>query len=665
MKSIRTKIVGAFTILLLIVCISFGVSSYRTAANAMSQEIGAQLSKLAGLSADLMEESLIVQWNSLEAFAENDSVKNWKLSWESVSRLMDAELKRSGSKDFAIADLDGNTMSPTGKTSNVKDREYFQKAVNGERSVSDPIINKLDGSVIIVYAVPVKTAGKITGVLFSVRDGNVLSETTDKITFAKTGKAFMINSKGTTIANAVKENVIKMDNIFENYKKDPGLKGLVEVEKKMTSGETGYGEYAYKGVTKFAGYAPVKNTGWSIAISAPRTEVLERLNSLKISVLIMGTIILLISIVLGLLFGNILAKPIVLLSNHLKVIATGDFTQETPASTLKLKDEIGTLAKSVEAMQLSIKGIIHSVLEESNNVSELSIVEEKSMEELSHQVEDVSATTEELSAGLEETAASTQEMNATSSEIERAIDSIADKAQEGSATANEISKRAKELKETAIESQKTAHEVYRTTEIALKSAIEQSKSVNEINVLSDAILQITSQTNLLALNAAIEAARAGAAGKGFAVVADEIRKLAEDSKNTVSEIQKITQVVLTSVQNLSGSSMKVLDFIDTQVLKDYETLVKTGEQYNNDAIVVDGIVTDLSATSEELAASIQSMMRAINEITIASSEGAEGTAQIAERTMVVTQKAKEVLDCTRMTKECVTKLVANASKIKV
>ncbi|MEG0440668.1 MAG: methyl-accepting chemotaxis protein, partial [Solibacillus sp.] len=77
----------------------------------------------------------------------------------------------------------------------------------------------------------------------------------------------------------------------------------------------------------------------------------------------------------------------------------------------------------------------------------------------------------------------------------------------------------------------------------LEEAMENSKVVTQINVLSESIMQISSQTNLLALNAAIEAARAGEAGRGFAVVADEIRKLAEESKNTVIEIQGITEKV--------------------------------------------------------------------------------------------------------------------------
>lgn len=77
----------------------------------------------------------------------------------------------------------------------------------------------------------------------------------------------------------------------------------------------------------------------------------------------------------------------------------------------------------------------------------------------------------------------------------------------------------------------------------LREAIENARAVERISILSDAILEIASRTNLLSLNATIEAAQAGEAGRGFAVVAEEIRNLAENSRKTASEIQKVTQQV--------------------------------------------------------------------------------------------------------------------------
>lgn len=266
---------------------------------------------------------------------------------------------------------------------------------------------------------------------------------------------------------------------------------------------------------------------------------------------------------------------------------------------------------------------------------------------------------------MEETAASTEEMNATSSEIESAVDSIAAKAEEGAATAGSISKKANELRESFAASHHSAYNIFMDVRDKLENALEESKSVEHINELADAILQITSQTNLLALNAAIEAARAGEAGRGFAVVADEIRKLAEDSKNTVTQIQDITKTVVQSVENLSTSSHSLLTFMAGDVDRDYKTMLSATEEYKKDAEHIDGLITDFSATSEELAASMQTMLKALNEITAATSEGAGGTANIAEKTAAIAEMANEVTKQTNSSRESAERLARMVAKFKV
>lgn len=504
------------------------------------------------------------------------------------------------------------------------------------------MVSKTDGSIVVAFAVPIKEDNAVTGVLVAQRDGNELSIFTNEMQ-SNEQEVFMINNEGTTIANKDQTRVSEMYNIFAECKANPELAEVYNIQKRMAEGEYGIGEYTFNGVTKYMGYYPVEGTKWSLGVTAPKSAVMAKINVLTTSMIVVSAFFLLIGIGLTIFLAQNISRPIKETTKHLNVIATGDFTVDISKKLLVKQDEIGSLANSLDKMQNSMRTMMKAVVDESSNVSEMLIAIDKDMYRLNENIEEISSTTEQLSAGTEETAASSEEINATSLEVERAIESIAAKAQEGAATVNNVSIMSEEMREKAITSKQEALEIYGRTKSDLQSAIEQSKAVNQIYELTNAILEITSQTNLLALNAAIEAARAGEAGKGFAVVAEEIRKLAEDSKNSVSRIQEVANEVLAVVNALSSSSMEIMEFIDKKVLGDYEGLVKSSERYNDHSMVINDIVTEFSSTSEELLASMQNMVQAITQISTAANEEAMGATNIAEKTNVIANMAENVV----------------------
>lgn len=332
---------------------------------------------------------------------------------------------------------------------------------------------------------------------------------------------------------------------------------------------------------------------------------------------------------------------------------------------LKEKDEFGIIIGAVAILRSDFRDLIRTVIGQTGELNSAILLANGNMAQLEEHISDISSTTEELSAGMEETAASSEEMNATSSELENAAVMISEKAEDSASTADEISKRAEMLAEDFRVSYQNGEQVFKNVNEKLVRALEDSKSVEQINVLADAILSITSQTNLLALNAAIEAARAGEAGLGFAVVAEEIRKLAEDSQKAVTQIQQVTERVISSVENLSENANNLLEFVNKDVRKDYGKMLGATEQYGSDAGRINELAVDLSATSQQLLASIQNMVKAIADVSRASNEGAEGTGIIAQKSASVVMKAEEVLSSINSTKAGADNLLEIVSKFKI
>ncbi|WP_246240635.1 methyl-accepting chemotaxis protein [Anaerocolumna sedimenticola] len=244
-----------------------------------------------------------------------------------------------------------------------------------------------------------------------------------------------------------------------------------------------------------------------------------------------------VSILFSLYMSRNLNNSFTAIRKYLEILAKGNFKEEIPDIFKNRKDDFGILAKDLEIMKDSVAGLIGSTKIEADQIIHVVGNVNENMKDLNSNIEDVSATTEELAASMEETAASAQEMTSSSMEIEEATRNMAEKAGEGAEQAVKISKRAENTRQEVKHSQELIKRVRKEIQGKLEQALKQSQVVTQINVLSEAIMGITSQTNLLALNAAIEAARAGEAGRGFAVVAEEIRNLAEQSKNMVEQIQ--------------------------------------------------------------------------------------------------------------------------------
>ena len=307
----------------------------------------------------------------------------------------------------------------------------------------------------------------------------------------------------------------------------------------------------------------------------------------------------------------------------------GDLTERIQSRS---KDEIGQLVSGINRFIEQLQILIQKTQEESSKML-------LSADEITNQVAEsnksalnVSAMTQEVTANMDEVSSSLGQISDGSSDILKKIQSIDQNAQAGSANMMSIRDRAKELKKDAEKSKRDAADIFVEVGSSLQQAVTESKNVEQINALTGDILKIASQTNLLALNASIEAARAGEAGKGFAVVADEIRMLADNSREAASNIQKIIEIVNEAVNRLASEASRMLEFVNSDVVHDYDKFVNIIVQYEQDATTMNGILTDLADQVTLMAATMQTMNQGIGNISRTVDENAKAISGVADDT---------------------------------
>ena len=275
----------------------------------------------------------------------------------------------------------------------------------------------------------------------------------------------------------------------------------------------------------------------------------------------------------------------------------GDLTKRVQVNS---KDEIGKLALAINDLVEQMQKIIASLMESTQNLVTKQERISGSVEKVNDSVRHNSDNIQQVNGEIEQILASVSEVKDDSLKVESAVSEMLNSAEDGSSYAAQIRKKARETEVKATESKGKATEVLQVIDGAVKESVENSNQIHQIGELTGDILGIASTTNLLALNASIEAARAGEAGKGFAVVADEIRVLADRSKETANNIQEISVRVIESVEELAKNATNLLDFVNNNVMADYDTLEDTGRAYFESAERVDSMMKNIRNSIDEL-----------------------------------------------------------------
>lgn len=317
----------------------------------------------------------------------------------------------------------------------------------------------------------------------------------------------------------------------------------------------------------------------------------------------------------------------------------GDLTQTLDVHT---GDEMEVIAKNVNELLRYIRGIMLNISDNSKHLQESSDQVSKNLSDAQTEIGNVSATMEEMSAAMEESSASLIQINEEVGLVFESIEGFYEQAKSESAAADEIMKTAVQVYQRAGEEKQSAMRQAADIAASVQQKIEKSKEVEEIRELTKNIINITEETNLLALNASIEAARAGEAGRGFSVVADEIGKLAANSAASATEIQKVTEKVIQSVDDLAAESENMIAFMNETAMDGYEKMLATSEDYQGNVANMNAMMQSFAQKSKDLKLNIENIRESLGDMKTAVGECAIGVTNVTETSIRLTENVSDI-----------------------
>jgi len=338
-----------------------------------------------------------------------------------------------------------------------------------------------------------------------------------------------------------------------------------------------------------------------------------------------------------------IVNAVSIISSGLIKIQKGDLSSTVQISS---QDELAQISQGINQMTANMREILQKISAFSEQLVVSAAELSSGTEESAGAARNVAQSTRKVACGVQSLSASAQEITAFTENVGEHISQLTQSSAEGSTVALAVDEQAVVLQCNAQDSRGSALSLYEGISSKVVQAIEDGKVVDEIVKMTDSIAAIATQTNLLALNAAIEAAHAGESGRGFAVVAEEVRKLAEQSANTVETIQSLAGKVQRTMKVLAENSKDLLQFINEKVLCDYDTFVEVGEQYKQDAGAFLAVTTDISDQLQKVSNEMTEINEAMESVAAIVVQNAQETDQISAGTERVSKNMEDTKNAT-------------------
>ena len=629
-KLLVSQVTRLFLIVVVALIIVSGTFMYFSNMNTLHEMANVALNS----TSSAVEQTL----HTLEVNAMNvaalETIRDTGASKEAKLEAMEGVRIQNHYDEVGFVELDGNGYSNYGDF-DFNDQLHFQTTSKGGVFVGEPIINRLNGDIIIISGAPVYNDNKIVGTVYIVDLVTSVNDKIGEITFGKTGHAYIINKEGTVIFHKDEQKIADQSNAITMHEADGKNASLAKATKKiLSSTENGTITYQQNGKTMFAAYCPVKgHDNWRLIITAPNREF----TSMVIVSVIVNSFIGLL-----LLAGNIILMkrqirdiihPVDIVTKRLVELASGDL--KTPVEVINTGNELAVLSRNldytIKSLNLYISDITRvlsqlsagnlDIQTEANFAGDFVSLKEsidtiirslnETMTQMNSAADLVADHSDGSSQGAKDLADRTTDQASVLEELTAGIASISEQVK---LTADN----AVQANERSIEAEKNVKVCNQQMQELMNAMEKIHSSSEEIGKIIKTIEDIAFQTNILALNAAVEAARAGAAGKGFAVVADEVRNLASKSDEAAKATKELIEGSIASVREGGQVVRQVTDSLDkTSAIAGNVTI-----KVNSVVESVEGQTTAISQVTEGI-----NQISAVVQITSAATEKSAATAQ--------------------------------------
>lgn len=489
-------------------------------------------------------------------------------------------------------------------------REWYQESMKDTEHayVTSPYIDAFTGKVIVSITKALNDGSGVVGF-----DLNLDS-------LANMAKNVKIGDKG--YVSILDQN----KKIIVHPAKKPGADASEDFLKQVFEKKSGIFSYTFKGQSKTMYYDTNELTGWKLTGTLAASEI----NGETLPVLYKTLIVLIAALALGSIISILIIRSITGRLQKLVEASISISEGNLKADNLdtKSKDELGQLASAFNKMKDSLHSVIMEVNEKTETLASASEQLSASSEQSGRASEQVAASIQEVAMGSESQHASLSASADSLREMTASIQQLSEKASLISETSSTASTEAelggKSVEKTLIQMNSISGTVTSTDEM-IQSL---SKKSEEIVQILDVITGIASQTNLLALNAAIEAARAGEHGKGFAVVAEEVRKLAEESSQSASQITNI----LKEIQYDTKSSVEHIATVKQEVAEGVIVATESQERFAEilqSMNKIAGEISGISSSALSINEGAQHLNASMTEVNQIAEETNKGTQQIA------------------------------------